>query len=98
MTFKIGQTVRRVEGSRETADIKIINDYTLKYVQDFVDRGYEFKMVKDVEDAAVEAFSDFLTSQGVAVVDVTPEFDLPEVKDGLRIHRKPLEECESCSS
>lgn len=24
------------------------------------------------------------------------DFDLPEVKDGLRIHRKPHEECESC--
>lgn len=27
-----------------------------------------------------------------------PDFDLPEVKDGLRIHRKPFEECESCSA
>lgn len=49
-TFKIGQTVRRVEGSRETAPIEIKNDYTLKYVQDFVDRGYEFKIVRDVEE------------------------------------------------
>ena len=25
-----------------------------------------------------------------------PDFDLPEIKNGLRIHRKPLESCESC--
>lgn len=26
------------------------------------------------------------------------DFELPEVKGDLRIHRKPFEECESCSS
>ena len=26
------------------------------------------------------------------------DFDLPVVKDGLRVHRKPLSECESCMS
>jgi hypothetical protein len=26
------------------------------------------------------------------------DFDLPEVKGELRIHRKPFEECESCSA
>lgn len=33
-----------------------------------------------------------------AKAEVVVDFDLPEVKGGLRIHRKPLEECESCGS
>lgn len=28
----------------------------------------------------------------------TFDFDLPEIKGNLRIHRKPPEECESCSA
>ena len=33
-----------------------------------------------------------------AKAEVVVDFDLPEVKGILRIHRKPLEECESCSA
>lgn len=77
-TFKVGQTVQRIENHRECAPIKIINDHTLQYVTDLADRGYTFRVVKDVADAL--------------------DFDLPETNDGLRIHRKPFEECESCSA
>ncbi len=49
-TFKIGQTVQRLENHRECRPIEIINDYTLKYVIDLVERGYPFKVVKDVEE------------------------------------------------
>lgn len=47
------------------------------YVTDLAARGYEYVVVKDVEDL---------------------DFELPKVKGELRIHRKPFEECESCSA
>ena len=44
--------------------------------------------------------NDFLTRGYPYTVVSAPEydFDLPEVSGGLRIHRKPFAECESCSA
>lgn len=74
-TFKIGQTVRRIEARHEHTPFKITNNYTLRQVE--AEAG-SYEVVKEVED------------------DLS--FDLPEVKGNLRIHRKPFEECESCSA
>ena len=42
------------------------------------------------------AYHDFL-SKTYKYILIEDSFDLPEVKENLRIHRKPFEECDSCS-
>ena len=47
--FKIGQVVQRIEAHRHCKPIEIINDVTLRYVNDLVENGCTFELVKDVE-------------------------------------------------
>ena len=78
MTFKIGQTVQRREGNRNTAPMVLKSQFDVDHVTDLQARGYEYAVVTEVDDL---------------------DFELPTVQGtGLRIHRKPFEECESCSA
>jgi hypothetical protein len=49
MTFKIGQTVQRREGNRNTTPMELKTKYDVDYVSDLAARGYEYVVVKDVE-------------------------------------------------
>ncbi len=74
-TFKIGQTVARLNPDKHETTHQIKTPEEVKYHTELAERGYKY-----------------------TIIDGNDDFDLPEVKDGLRIHRKPFEECESCSA
>lgn len=57
----------------------------------FIKNEFTLKYVQDLADLGYK----YLV---VKEAEDDTSFDLPEIKDGLRIHRKPFEECESCSS
>jgi len=43
------------------------------------------------------AYHNEFLSTNYKYILIEDNFDLPEVRGNLRIHRKPFEECESCS-
>jgi hypothetical protein len=53
-TFKKGQTVQRREGNRNTAPMELKSQIDVDYVTDLAARGYEYVVVKDVEDLDFE--------------------------------------------
>ena len=50
MTFKIGQTVQRREGNRNTAPMELRGKHDVEYLAMMQARGYEYAVVKDVDD------------------------------------------------
>jgi hypothetical protein len=84
--MKIGDSVHRTDKSRHTTthDITSAN---IKYHQDLEQTGYytyEVLGEKKEESAVVETKKEEF------------DFDLPEEKNGLRIHRTPPTGCQSC--
>lgn len=97
MKFTIGQTVSRQDpgGHETTFSIKNIKDQN--YHTALQGEGYKYEDVSKRED--VDPFTDFLESQGVTVVDATPDFDLPIVEPSStkpRLHQSTENICVSC--
>jgi len=50
MTFKIGQTVQRKEGNRNTLPMELKSKFDVDHVEGLAAQGYEYVVVKDVEE------------------------------------------------
>jgi hypothetical protein len=87
--MKIGDLVIRTDKyDKRNTEHRIGSERDLKYHLDLQTQGYEYHVVgeKEKESAVVETKKEEF------------DFDLPEEKNGLRIHRVRPEDCESCSA
>jgi len=54
MTFKIGQTVQRREGNRNTTPMELKSQIDVDYVSGLAVWGYEYVVVKEVDELDFE--------------------------------------------
>ncbi len=97
--MKIGDLVIRTDKyDKRNTEHRIGSERDLKYHLDLQAQGYEYTVVgaKNEESAAVETKKEESASAGTKKEEF--DFDLPEEKNGLRIHRARPEDCESCSA
>jgi hypothetical protein len=87
--MKIGDLVIRTDKyDKRNTEHRIGSERDLKYHLDLQAQGYEYSVVGAKEEESVVA--------GTKKEEF--DFDLPEEKNGLRIHRARPADCESCSS
>lgn len=88
-TLKVGDHVIRTDKyDKRNTEHHIRTERELAFHNDLQAQGYEYTVVgakRDKPVVAEAAKNEF-------------DFDLPEEKNGLRIHRARPEDCESCSA